>query len=87
MNPGNIRGGIMQKRDNSFQKLFQLFMKNKGKIIGGFLGFVFAILFLVIGFFRTLLIIVCTIIGYILGASWEGKINFKKIIDDIFNFH
>ncbi len=73
-------------KNNNLQNLLQLVLQNKGKVIGGLLGFIFAVLFLVIGFFNTLLILVCTFIGYILGASWEGKINLKKIINDIFSF-
>ncbi len=42
--------------------------KNKGKFIGGVLGFAISILIISIGLFKTLFIVICTIIGCILGS-------------------
>jgi uncharacterized membrane protein len=54
-------------------KLLEFFWQNKGKIIGGIVGLIFGILFLTIGFLKTLVIVICTVIGYIIGHNFDIK--------------
>ena len=59
--------------------------KNKGKFIGGVLGFVISILIISIGLFKTLFIVMCTIIGYILGSYDIGVEDVKRAIMKFFS--
>lgn len=55
------------------EEIVALFLENKKRFLGGFIGFIIAILFLTFGFFATIFIIVLTIIGYIIGDNEEIK--------------
>ncbi len=68
---------------NMKEDLLIIIYNNKGKILGGLIGFLFGIIFLVVGFFKTLLILICTIIGYFLGSRWDIEGNLKKFLDRI----
>lgn len=59
--------------------------KNKGKFIGGVLGFVISILIISIGLFKTFFIIICTTIGYILGSYNIGVEDIKRAIMKFFS--
>ena len=72
----------MNKKD--FYEDFMIFFReHKGKIIGGLSGFLAGILFLIIGFFKTLLLIICTLIGYYLGSRWDIEGDIKKLLNKI----
>lgn len=64
-----------------WENIINTFNLNKGKIIGGFIGFIIGILVLIIGFFKTLLILLFTIIGYYLGSRWDVDGNLKEFLD------
>jgi uncharacterized membrane protein len=57
--------------------------RNKGKIIGIILGLVFSILVLTIGFFKSLFIALCVLIGYYIGNKYDKKENFLDFLDKI----
>ncbi|MFW5981100.1 MAG: DUF2273 domain-containing protein [bacterium] len=65
------------------QQIYELIRYNKGKIIGAVLGFFFGLLILLIGFWRTLLVFTCALIGYYIGARWDTEGDFKKLLDKI----
>lgn len=44
---------------------------NKFAIIGALIGFIIALLFLTLGFFKTILLLVMTIVGF--GVGWYLK--------------
>ena len=46
---------------------------NKKRFFGGLIGFVLSVLILTIGFFKTLFIVLCTLIGYLLGSKTYSK--------------
>lgn len=56
---------------------------NRGKFIGGVIGFITSILIISIGLFKTLFIIMCTIVGYVLGSY---NISVEDIKRTILNF-
>ena len=76
------RGGIMEK-DSLYEEILESFKNNKGKFFGAFLGFLAGILFLTIGFFKTILLILCTVIGLYFGSSWDIEKDIRKIINKI----
>lgn len=59
--------------------------QNRQKFVGGLLGFLISILIISIGLFKTLFIIMCTIIGYILGSYNVGIEDIKRAIMKIFS--
>lgn len=63
--------------------LLNLFDKNQGKIIGSLLGLVIAVLILIIGFFRTLLIILFIFAGYYIGKKVDNKEDIIEFLDRI----
>ena len=71
------------EKDNLWEQLLILFSENKGRILGGLLGFFFGILFLMIGFFKTLLLLICTFIGYYLGSRWDMEGDLKRLLNRI----
>ena len=72
----------MQKSE-FWQEIIRYILANKGKVLGSIIGFLFGILFLIIGFFKTLLVFICTLIGYFIGARIDIDGNIKKLLDKI----
>lgn len=68
---------------NIWYQLNEIFINNKGKIFGSIIGFVFGILVLLIGFWKTLLVLTFTIIGYYIGSRWDLEGDFRKILDKL----
>lgn len=67
-----------------FEKIIKLYAGKKGGIIGAVIGIVLAILFIWLGPFKTIFIVICGGIGYYIGLSvFQGKNLFKAIIDKI----
>ena len=56
---------------------------HKGKVIGAILGFIFGIVFLTVGFFKTILILICTVIGVLIGSRWDIEGNLKNILNKL----
>ena len=71
------------RRNEFVLEVTKYFLQNKGKIIGGIIGFIFGILFLMIGFFKTLVIILCTAIGFIIGSRWDLEGDFVNFLNKI----
>ena len=65
------------------QELLLFISENRGKIIGGIIGFIFGVFFLVFGFLRTLVLLICTVVGLYLGARWDIDGSLQKLIDKI----
>ena len=66
-----------------FRQFYEIFRYNKGKILGAIIGFIFGFLLLFIGFWKTILVFVCTIIGYYIGSRWDMEGDFKKLLDKL----
>lgn len=59
----------------------EIFEKYKWSIIGGLSGFILAILFLTVGFFKTLLILILTLAGIYVGFY----LHHSRLLQDFFN--
>ena len=59
--------------------------QNRRRFIGGLLGFLISVLILSIGLFKTLFIIMCTIIGYVLGSYNISMEDIKRVIMKTFS--
>ena len=68
-----------------FRELMEIVRANKGKVFGGIIGFIIAILVLTIGFFKTLFIVLCTSLGIFLGSEDNRKVRLRQLIDKIFD--
>jgi uncharacterized membrane protein len=66
-----------------WQKVSQFIYLNRGKIIGGIIGCFLGILLLIIGFFKTILILSFTLIGYFFGSRWDRTGKIKDFLDKI----
>ena len=53
--------------------------------IGGVCGFIIALLFLGIGFWPTLLILICVLIGVLVGQALDGNPKILKILRQMFS--
>lgn len=53
---------------------------NRGKITGSAIGLLIAILFLTLGFFRTLLIVICVSLGYYIGKQVDDRVDIAEIL-------
>lgn len=68
------------KKVDSF---WELFREHRGKIIGGILGLFIGIIIILFGFFKTLFVILCAIIGYYIGKSTDSKNGLRDLLDKI----
>ncbi len=65
--------------DTAFiQEIWRL---HRGKIIGLLLGFFMAILFIMFGFFRTLFILICMTVGYLIGKRIDEQEDIIEVLD------
>lgn len=62
-----------------------ILQEHRGKLIGILLGLVVAILFVSLGFLKTLFIVLCIVVGYILGKAIDEQKSFdnwlRKLLD------
>lgn len=70
---------------DTLDKMILWISQNSPKFIGGLLGFLISVLILCIGLFKTLFIILFTIIGYTLGSFNISKEDIKKVIERVFS--
>ncbi len=63
--------------------LRELWYSHRGKIVGGILGFVVAIVIIAFGFFKALFITLCTIIGCYIGRFMDSKEDLRNVLDRI----
>lgn len=66
-----------------FGKLGEALNPYRCRLIGLSVGLITAILFLTIGFFKTLLIILCVTAGFVVGYFFDDKVDLGKMIDRI----
>lgn len=62
------------------EELSQFIYINRRKIAGAVLGLIIGLLILIIGFFKTLLLSLTTLLGYYLGSRWRFEEDFKDFI-------
>jgi len=61
-----------------------LMEEHRGKTIGILLGLIASILFIAYGFWRTMFIIVCILLGYFIGREIDQNKNWDQWIQQIF---
>lgn len=64
--------------------LLYLMEEHRGKTIGIFLGLIASILFIAYGFWRTLFVIVCILLGYFIGKEIDQNQGFDQWIQQVF---
>lgn len=65
------------------EKLFEILVDNYGKLIGSIIGLIVAILFLTLGFFKTILLISLIVLGYYIGKKIDNRESIIEILDRI----
>lgn len=68
-------------------QLTEILKRHKGRIVGTVIGLFSAILILLLGFWKTLLIVLCTLAGYYIGTRWDIEGNFRKLLDKLLPPH
>lgn len=64
-----------------WEKIFQdLIDQHRGKFIGITVGLVVAVLILAFGFWRSLFVIFCIVVGYFIGKRIDDNKSFDSII-------
>lgn len=59
----------------------ELIFKHKGAVLGGLLGLIIAVLILIIGFWKALLVLLLVGIGIVLGMAIDGNNMIKNSMD------
>lgn len=62
------------------EELSQFIYQNRKKIGGALIGLIIGILILTVGFFKTLLLCLTTLIGYYFGRRWRFEEDLKDFI-------
>ena len=65
-------------------RFWEFYQENRGKIWGGLIGFIAAIVILQFGFFSFLLIAAFVVVGVILGSSQENRTRIAQFFDRLF---
>ncbi|SHF01757.1 MULTISPECIES: DUF2273 domain-containing protein [Caloramator] len=65
------------------EAFIKFLVENKGKILGVAIGLAFSILVLLIGFFKTVFIVFCVLLGYYIGNKIDNKENILETIEKI----
>lgn len=65
------------------QVITDLFNNNRGKCIGVTAGLIIGIFVLVIGFFKTLFLTICILLGYYIGKKIDNKESIIEVIERI----
>jgi uncharacterized membrane protein len=61
----------------------QLFTEHPGKTIGVIAGLILGILFIFIGFFNTLVVVVFVTAGLYIGSKFDNRENLMDVLDRI----
>ena len=63
--------------------LEEIWQNHSGKLLGVLLGFLFGILVITFGFFRTLFVVFCVVAGYVVGKRIDQKEDIMEILDKL----
>lgn len=63
--------------------MWVLWSMHRGKIIGGILGLIIAIIIISLGFLKAVFVILCTVLGYYIGKLIDNKEDIRDILDKI----
>jgi uncharacterized membrane protein len=62
-------------------RLYEILEKHFGKIVGMILGLIFAILVVTLGFWKTVFILACIIIGFFIGKVIDNNVDLRDFLD------
>jgi len=62
----------------------ELLKHHRGKMLGILLGLVFGLLTAFFGFWRAAFIVICIMIGYIIGKKLDEQKSFKSLLEKFF---
>lgn len=62
------------------EELSQMVYLNRRKLVGALVGLIIGFLIVTIGFFKTLLLCLTTLLGYYLGSRWNLEEDLKDLI-------
>lgn len=65
------------------EQLREFLRKYWGRALGSTAGLIVAVLFLTLGFFRTLLIVLCVAAGFFIGMFRDSKEDFLEFVERI----
>ncbi|MDO5734511.1 MAG: DUF2273 domain-containing protein [Eubacteriales bacterium] len=75
----------MQNRNNFIKDLISGISSGGAGAKGARYAFVLALLLVIFGFFKTLFILLITVLGYYIGTRYFGNLDdFKELLDKIF---
>ncbi len=57
---------------------------HRGKFVGAIIGLVIAVLVITIGFFKTVFIAICLIMGIIVGKRIDDNESIKELVGNLF---
>lgn len=63
--------------------LEEVWQQHSGKILGIILGLILGVFIITVGFFRTIFILLCAVVGYIVGKKIDEKEDIMDIIDKL----
>lgn len=61
-------------------RMLDLFYQHRGKTLGLVIGFLISILLLTVGFFKTIFILGCSLVGLMIGKKIDNHEDFREII-------
>ena len=61
--------------------LQEIWRAHSGKIIGLLVGFVTGLMIIAIGFFQALFVLICMIVGYVVGKRIDDKEDLMELVD------
>lgn len=64
--------------------LVELWNNHRGKVIGLLIGLLFSCLVLAVGFWRALFVILCMVLGLLIGKRIDEKGNWREIYQRLF---
>lgn len=68
-----------------FERILMLILtEHRGKALGVLIGLIAAILFINYGFWRTLFIMLCIVVGYFIGKKVDDQINLEEWVKALF---
>jgi len=68
-------------------KLINFIINRQGKIIGAIIGFITGLFLLTLGFFKTLILLACSMAGYYIGKKIDNKEDIIEYIERLLNTH
>ena len=65
-----------------FSEILQNLWENyRGRLVGSLFGLIIGAMFLILGFFQTIFLLICITAGYLLGKRIDNKEDLMDILD------